>query len=477
MDISIPQRISVKAPPLRAKLAPWMESVLLQDWSGTKQWLENHGSPLHLTVLSEFEKNIDLLKRPMLERGLEGELFFARKANKLPWFVKRAGEKGIGVDTASLTEVKETLALGVPAEKIVVTAIGKTRALVETAIKEGCLLVIDNEDEFNLIAGCAARIRKEARIGLRFAGFQTRERVIQSRFGFPIKDARDLAQKVHKTEWLKLEVFHAHIDKYDPEERAAAAFQMIEVIDDLGEDEIEIKGLDLGGGILINYLEDESQWDEYLKQLKAAVLGESPSFNLNQDGLGFYKEDGELKGEADLYPFYNKIPKEKFVASILDQVDPGDSKAEPLHTKLQDRKLKISFEPGRALLDNTGASLMEVAFRKFDTAGNALVGVAANRMNLRPFRAEFCLDPLLLSRGGRDQLDKGAFIAGCLCSESDYIFKRRLNLPYMPEAGDIFLVPNTAGYLAHHMEIGTHGDPLPKNLLLDEKTLEVMDTN
>jgi diaminopimelate decarboxylase len=107
-----------------------------------------------------------------------------------------------------------------------------------------------------------------------------------------------------------------------------------------------------------------------------------------------------------------------------------------------------------------------------------------NRMNLRPFRAEFCVDPIILpaaaSQSSEKQLPQGngagVFLVGGLCSESDLIFRRRLALNALPELEDLFLFPNTAGYLMHHMEIGTHGDGLPANVLLDAETLAVQDS-
>jgi hypothetical protein len=44
----------------------------------------------------------------------------------------------------------------------------------------------------------------------------------------------------------------------------------------------------------------------------------------------------------------------------------------------------------------------------------------------------------------------------------------------MPLPQDSVAFLNTAGYLAHHMEIGTHGNPLPKNLLLEAETFQVL---
>lgn len=455
--------ITDMAPPLTAKLSPWMND-LIKEPPLLHQWLQTHGSPLHVVNGEEFRRNVHDLLGVFKQRQLTGGLYFARKANKLPWFVTLANEEGIGVDTASLDELNETLALGLAPDKVVVTALGKDRALVDTAISAGCLLIIDNEDEFSLIRESAAAVGKTARIGLRFAGFIVSGRKVFSRFGFPVSDAHAVIAKVLDSSWLKLECFHAHLDRYDTVERATAARQLIALVDHTAERGASVRAIDLGGGILMRYIEDQSQWKTFVTALTDSVQGKRPFFTYRHDGLGYHRAGDTVVGTADLYPVWNATSKERFLAAILDH----EENARPLFQELSSRGIKIYFEPGRALLDNTGLTLARVVFRKRDTDGNLLIGVAMNRTNLRPFRAEFCSDPLLIPSGGeRSPLNEGAYIVGCLCGEADVIFKRKLKLPFLPETGDTFVFVNSAGYLAHHMEIGTHGNPLPRNVLFD----------
>lgn len=456
------------APPLTPKLAPWMRQ-LFERPEIARDWLREHGSPVHVVVASEFERNVKDLLSALHSRGLSGGLFFARKANKLPWFVTMAKEQGIGVDTASLNELRETLELGLSPSQIVVTAVGKEQEFVAEAVGKGCLLVIDNADELELVRSVACSLGRAARIGLRFSGFQVGGRTVFSRFGFPIGDASELVAGVTQSEQLKLELLHAHLDRYDAEERAAAALALIKVADRLAGLGHLIAGIDLGGGILIRYLEKESEWQAFLKQLVASVRGDEPTFTYRDDGLGYYRVGKEVQGQADLYPAWNNISKERFLAAVLDYRQDGV----PLHRHLCERGLKLFFEPGRALLDNTGVTLARTTFRKRDTLRNLLIGVAMNRTNLRPFRAEFCSDPILLTSEPRSQFTEGAFLVGNLCSEGDILFRRKIDLGSLPEPGDVLAFANTAGYLAHHLEIGTHGNALPKNLLVDPRTFAV----
>lgn len=455
------------APPLTAKLAPWMRKFVEEN-KNNSDFYNKFDLPAHLIYGAEFKRNAKDLLSPLQERNLSGGLYFARKANKLPWLVHLANEMGLGVDTASLGEVKETLSLGVPAQKIVITAIGKQEELVDLAIAKSCLLIIDNEDELKLIQERASAMEKKARVGLRFAGFKVLDRVIFSRFGLPVADWKQIFSNIDKN-WLEVENLHAHLDRYDTQERACAAFELLQISDWACAQGLAIKSIDLGGGILMRYLDDQRQWSEFQDALLESVKGKRPYFTWQNDGLGYHKFSQEVIGKPDLYPAWNDISKERFIAKVLDDTTNG----KPLHKEFSDRNMAVYFEPGRCLMDNVGMTLARVTFRKRDSLGNLLVGVNVNRMNVRPFRAEFCCDPIVMRQNPRaEKLDEGAFIVGNLCSESDLLYRRRLSLGYMPEPKDVVCFPNTGGYLMHHMEIGTHGDPLPVNILLDENLRE-----
>ena len=468
------------APPLEAKSAPWMRR-LLADQSKVAELVSQNGSPLHIVVKSEFERNASDLLSPLKARGVAGNLFFARKANKLPWFVEAARDLGLGVDTASLRELNETLALGVTPERIVVTAIGKSEALVEKAVSEGVLIVVDSFDELELVNRVSQRIssQKAARLGLRFSGFEVEKRKVGSRFGFDVSEAQVLFAALGEFEHIRIEILHAHIDKYDTVERAMAARKLIELAVGARRFGHHIRCVDIGGGILMRYLDSQAQWEEFLSQLHCSVQGARPWFTFNNNAFGLKNVEGRVGGEPELYPAWNDLSKERFVSAVLDHENGGV----PLWKEFVDAGLELAFEPGRALLDNCGVTLSSVMFRKRDTKSNLLIGLAMNRMNLRPFRAEFCSDPILVHTGSRRSSSifpeiarepgEGAFLVGCLCSESDFIYQRRLALQQMPLAGDIFCFLNTAGYLMHHMEIGTHGDQLPRNVLVDSESLIV----
>ena len=89
---------------------------------------------------------------------------------------------------------------------------------------------------------------------------------------------------------LKLELLHAHLDKYDVEERACAARQLLELADSAMASGQKVSSIDLGGGILMRYLENSSGVEtEFLKCLVGSVAGELPCFTHQADGFGYTK--------------------------------------------------------------------------------------------------------------------------------------------------------------------------------------------
>jgi diaminopimelate decarboxylase len=466
-----PPEHSKGAPPLTAKLAPWMRKLIEQP-TLLRSWFDLYGCPLHVVVRGEFKRNVNDLLQAFVSRNVEGGLFFARKPNKLPWFVKMANDQNIGVDVASLEELQETLDLGVPPSKIIVTAIGKDKDILLLAINAGCKIVIDNCDELELVHTLSKSTNQMVSMGLRFSGFEVNGCKLFSRFGLPISDSYQIISSIKDNPLLNLEFLHTHLDRYDILQRACAARALIEVADTASKLGCHISFIDLGGGILVRYLDSEDEWNVFLQSLYASIKGEIPSFTYLNDGLGYNKIGAEIIGQPNFYPVWNTFSKERFITGILDHSQQGV----PLHRELSQRKLKLFFEPGRCLLDNAGITLTKIVFRKRDTAGNLLLGTKINKTNVQPFSTEFCCDPIILSDKPRQSSTEGAFIVGNMCSEGDLIYLRKLQLQHLPQPGDIICFPNTAGYFAHHLETGSHGSSLPKNLLLDTDDWAVIDS-
>src|SRR5262249_54407376 len=134
---------------------------------------------------------------------------------------------------------------------------------------------------------------------------------------------------------LQVELLHAHIDRYDTDERGCAAHQLVGIADlgrSLGH---PVSAIDLGGGVLMRYLESAEEWESFGEALIASVRGERPYWTFLNDGLGYYKAGEQILGQPDLYPAWNTLSKERFISAVLDYAENGS----PLHRQLSGRGL------------------------------------------------------------------------------------------------------------------------------------------
>ena len=129
------------------------------------------------------------------------------------------------------------------------------------------------------------------------------------------------------------------------------------------------------------------------------------------------------------------------------------------------------MEPGRSLLDQCGLSIAQVAFRKTDSAGNLLVGLAMNRTQLRSSSADFLVDPIHIPKQPKENnlsMQSHGYLVGAYCLEQELILKRKLTFQQYPEVGDLIAFPNTAGYMMHFFESEAHLFELAANVFVHD---------
>src|SRR5690606_35411174 len=78
------------------------------------------------------------------------------------------------------------------------------------------------------------------------------------------------------------------------------------------------RGIDIGGGYRIRYAASQEEWNIYIEELKASVLGKRPGLTWNESGLGFSSENGILKGAPNFMEHYHKDDGHEDLASVID---------------------------------------------------------------------------------------------------------------------------------------------------------------
>src|SRR5215213_6236574 len=97
------------------------------------------GTPVYVYSTATFERHYTVFRDAFRAYPELGEPFvaYAVKANSNVSVLKTLGDLGAGADTVSEGEIRRALAAGIPAERIVFSGVGKTRAELAFAVEIG----------------------------------------------------------------------------------------------------------------------------------------------------------------------------------------------------------------------------------------------------------------------------------------------------------------------------------------------------
>lgn len=439
-------------PPLTARLEAWMRE-LLADPARCSAMLATYGSPVNVHEFSALARNAEELARVADRHGVAMKIFVARKANKTFGLVDAARREGLCIDVGSYRELQQVLDLGIPSERVVVTAAVKPAELLELACDSRSLLVLDNLDEAAALQQ-VARTRRSATLqptALRLAVTPT-DGIRPTRFGESAAVWRRWAECEGADRLaeagMRLDGVHFHLHGYAPRHRVLGIIEALELVDALRAEGHDLRFLDIGGGIPMSYLDDASEWDAFWQA---------------HEHQGDQAKPLTWRGEAlrQVYPYHQAPVRGAWLEEVLSARMPsGATVAEAL----RERSVELRCEPGRALLDGCGLTLSRVAHRSSTNEGTALIALEMNRTQCRSTSDDFLVDPLLVPAGGRPSDAVEAFLVGAYCIEDELLSRRRLAFPRGVAIGDVVAFPNTAGYLMHILESASHQIPLASNI-------------
>ncbi|MGO4458975.1 Y4yA family PLP-dependent enzyme [Streptomyces sp. M-16] len=411
------------------------------------------GGPFHFLLPEAFDTNLRGLREALASAGVEGFVYFAKKANKAAVFVERAAAGGAGVDVASVGELREALGHGTRGEHLVVTGPAKDPALLHLAVRHGALITVDALDELDALVahvtlvdgGLAGRIRP-ARILLRCLPPDRPH----SRFGLSGPElATALDRCVRAGDALRMEGFAFHLCSYDLRPRADLAARLVGLCLTARVRGLEASRISIGGGLPVSYTDAES-WHAFL------------------DGQhsGHYHA-GKTFHTGDFYPYHSPVAGPGALAALLATRPEGHG--QPLSRLLRDSGVLLLLEPGRALLHQAGATVFRVQGVK-ERAGYRILTVDGTSLSLSEqwFNSEYLPDPVLLPRGpGAERGTFPASVGAATCLESDLLTWRKIPFPALPRTGDLLVYPNTAGYQMDSNESSFHDLALPPKVVVD----------
>ena len=348
--------------------------------------------------------------------GRDVLICYSVKANSNLAVLNVLARLGSGFDIVSGGELARVLAAGGSAAKTVFSGVGKSEAEMRHALEVGVLCFnIESEGELVRLAAVAQSMGKIAPMSFRInpnVDPKTHPYVAtglrESKFGIAYDEALPLYRKAAKLPDLRVIGIDVHIGSQitDVEPFVAALEKVLEFVDVLEATGVPLEHLDLGGGLGIRYRD------------------ESP-------------------------------PAVKDYLGRLFQL-------------LGKRKMRILFEPGRALVGNTGLLLTRVEYLKHGAAKNFVVTDAAMNDLLRPALYDAWHDVLPVMRRGSPA--QRYDIVGPVCESADFLARERT---LTVAAGDLLAIMSAGAY-GMTMSSNYNSRPRAAEVMVDGKTAHLV---
>lgn len=224
-----------------------------------------YGTPLYVYSLGTLKRHYLVFDGSF--KGMDHLVCYAIKANPTLALVYYLARMGAGADIVSKGELFLALKAGIPAKRIVFSGVGKAPDEIKEALEAEILMFnVESFAELETIARIAKDINKRARIGFRInpdvdpkthpyvaTGLKT------SKFGIPASLALEAYTRALQLESLEIVGIDCHIGSQlislGPIKDAIVRLkELMQAIASLG---IELKYLDIGGGLGIRYDQEE----------------------------------------------------------------------------------------------------------------------------------------------------------------------------------------------------------------------------
>lgn len=430
-------------------LRPLLDSAIASLVFDSRRTLVNlvgqYGSPLNIVWPHRLQRNVEALRAVLERHNVRFEIYYGAKVNKSPGLVRAAVEADVGVDVASIYEMRDALRAGIRPDRLCATGPAKTRVFHAALIANNALIALDSVEEFNDLDTMVREIEPDqpTRVLLRYRP-STRE---SSRFGMGIDDLRVCLQRLSRLrDRFVFEGFHFHLSGYGYEPRVLAVRELTHAVAAARDMGLAPNVLDIGGGLPVQYVE-QAAYDAFL----CAQHGRH------------YRND---KMPASGYPYGGPLNACEWLDRFLASPCVDDMS---IAAYLNAMQLTLAIEPGRSLADQAAISVFRVARVKSLAAGQLVLFAEGSSFSACEtwFASEFLVDPILVPAHVDGQgvgPSVRAWISGHSCLEEDVITHRLIHFQVTPKAGDLLVFANTAGYQMDLLENEFHRHPMPRRI-------------
>lgn len=331
---------------------------------------EHYGTPLYVYSRAALEQHFRAYTDALGD--WPHLVCYAVKANSNIAVLNVLARQGAGFDIVSLGELERVLAAGGEPHKIVFSGVGKQAAEMARALEVGVYCFnVESEAELERLSSVAVQLGKTAHISLRVnpdVDAQTHPYIStglkENKFGIDINDAPRVYAKAASLPGLVIKGVDCHIGSQLTEIRPFldALERVLALVDNLAAQGINIEHLDLGGGLGVQYRDEQpASAGEYIAAVKA---------------------------------------------------------------RLGERRFKLIFEPGRSIAANAGVFLTRVEYLKLNEHKNfAIIDGAMNDL-IRPALYSAWQDIRPLQQHS-DATRRSYDLVGPVCETGDFLGKNR----------------------------------------------------
>ena len=224
------------------------------------------GTPVYVYSAATLLRHFRLFDEALA--GMPHLVCYAMKSLSNVAVLKLLGDAGAGMDVVSSGEYLRAKAAGVPGDRIVFSGVGKTRQEMRLALEGGIRQFnVESEPEMVALSEVAVCLGTVAPITVRVnpdVDAKTHAKIAtgksENKFGIPISRAREVYAMAASLPGLKVIGIDVHIGSQLTELAPfeAAYLKVAELTVQLRADGHEITRLDLGGGLGIPYVRDNT---------------------------------------------------------------------------------------------------------------------------------------------------------------------------------------------------------------------------
>lgn len=347
----------------------YRDNVLFAEGVALPAIAEHFGTPTYVYSRAHIEAQYRAYADALA--GLSHLVCFAVKANSNLGVLNVLARLGAGFDIVSRGELERVLAAGGEPGKIVFSGVGKSREDMRRALEVGVhCFNVESAEELERLQEVAASLGKRAPISLRVnpdvdAGTHPyiSTGLKENKFGIEIAKAEAVYARAAELPNLEIIGVDCHIGSQltNLSPFLDALDRLLALIDRLAERGIRIRHLDLGGGL----------------------------------GVQYRDEQPPLAGD--------------YIAAVRERI--------------AGRDLALVFEPGRSIVANAGVLLTRVEFlKRTDHKNFAIIDAAMNDL-IRPALYQAWMDIVPVEQ--RDAAPQPWDIVGPICETGDFLGKDR----------------------------------------------------